>query len=204
MVILSHAFSIFFFNITEHLPLCQAGCRGDPAARGQRHNREGEERHGSGQVRHMRCVKDSWIKQLINNHLKSYINLLAWDRPIPIQVRGHNYFLSQSNVFTHCLLCHIVYFFCTSLFCCELFTCSINILKDTRKHAEKKKKTRQWNRNDQNTKTYGNFFESTLVLFYLSSDVFYHCSVINTVHLTRLLCNCASNGFRWCLIFFIV
>lgn len=65
----------FFPSITEHLPLCQAGCRGGPAARGQRYDREGEERHGSGQVRHMRCVRDSWIQQPINSQLKLYTNL---------------------------------------------------------------------------------------------------------------------------------
>lgn len=66
-----HALVILFFPITEHLPLCQAGCGGGPAARGQRHDREGEERHGSGQVRHMRCVRDTRLQQPINNQYKS-------------------------------------------------------------------------------------------------------------------------------------
>ena len=42
---------ILLFSVLEHLSLCQAGCRRLFAAGGQCDDGEGEERHGSGQVR---------------------------------------------------------------------------------------------------------------------------------------------------------
>lgn len=52
---------LFLFTSLEYLPLCQAGCWVRSAAGGQRDDREGQERHSSGQVKSkpalmMNCV----------------------------------------------------------------------------------------------------------------------------------------------------
>lgn len=48
----------FLFALVEHLSLCQAGFRGHTATGRQCNDREGEEWHGSGQVR-LLIVKES-------------------------------------------------------------------------------------------------------------------------------------------------